>query len=111
MEKKIEIGFDGACKLCNHSVKWLRKHDRNHRLSYKTLPTEAPSVTLSDEAGEWEASTAVLRAMGHLGGRWFILSRIVLIIPKAIRDAIYRTIAQNRHRFFSDSGGDQNNVG
>lgn len=110
MVEKVELGYDRDCKLCNHSINWLRRHDRKGRLSYRALPPGAECVTLSDEAGNWESSTAVLRAMKHLGGGWRMVARILMIVPKPIRDAVYRMIARHRHRWIIHSEASQNNA-
>ena len=108
MAKQAEIGYDGECTFCIHSVNWIRRHDRHCRLSYKALPSGATCVTLQDESGDWNASTAVLRALRHLGGVWRVIAGMLMIVPRPIRDAVYRIIA--RHRHFTGPGGVQNNV-
>ncbi len=110
MEKKIEICYDGDCTFCQSSMRWLRRHDHHDRLSYKNLPKGASSVILRDEEGIWKASTAVLRALGHLGGVWKVMSKILLLIPRPIRDAIYQIIARYRNCFSTRAQATQNNV-
>lgn len=43
-------------------------------------------------------SDAALRAAAHLGGLWRAAAA-VRIVPRPLRDAIYRFIARHRHRF------------
>lgn len=107
MAKKAEIGYDGTCRFCNNSVNWLRRHDRHNRLSFKKLSSDSSCVTLSDDKGTWEASTAALRALKHLGGLWRMVAQVLMIIPRPLRDAIYRTVARKRH-FIVGSGATQN---
>ncbi len=97
MAKKIELGYDGKCELCTYSVDWLRRKDRHNRLSFQELPPDASCVTLSDEKGRWEASTAALRALKHLGFPWNMVAQLLMTIPRPIRDAVYRMIAKRRH--------------
>jgi len=110
MEKKIEVCYDGGCAFCKSSMQWLRKRDHHQRLKYKILPEGASHVILKDEQGTWNASTAALRALGHLGGKWKVISTIMLVIPRPIRDAIYRVIARNRNLFSTHAQVTQNNV-
>jgi predicted DCC family thiol-disulfide oxidoreductase YuxK len=105
--------FDGECGLCNHSVRWLLDHDRRRVLSFAPLQGElathrlAPlasnyrdwSVALWDQAGVHFESDAALRAIACLGGRWR-LARLFLLVPRVIRNGIYRFIARNRIRWF-----------
>lgn len=108
MKEKAEIGYDSGCIFCTHSINWLRRHDRHGRLSYKALPSGASCVTLQDKSGDWKASTAALRALGHLGGMWSVSSKVLLMIPRPIRDRLYCIIA--RHRHITGSEGVQNNA-
>ncbi len=107
MAKKIELGYDGECEFCNYSVDWLRRHDRHNRLSFKELPSGSSCVTLSDEKGTWEASTAALRALKHLGGRWSMVAQVLMVIPRPLRDSAYRMVAIRRH-LITDSGATRN---
>ncbi len=107
MDKKAELRYDGTCEFCNHSVNWLRRHDHHNRLSFEKLPPNASCVTLSDIEGDWEASTAALRALKHLEGLWGIVAQVLMIFPRPFRDAVYRMIARRRH-LIAGSGGARN---
>ena len=110
MSRKIEINYDDQCVFCQRSINWLRKRDRRSRFSYEALPPGASCVTLRDEAGTWQASTAALRALSYLGGGWRIIANALLIIPRPIRDAVYRVIARNRRRLITDCEATQNSA-
>ncbi len=105
--------YDGECGLCDRSVQALIRMDRGHRLRYATLqgetatrllgtlegPSEDWSVKLLDEGRLYDRSTAAIRAATRAGGvgRLFALG---LIVPRPVRDAVYRWIARNRKRWF-----------
>jgi len=110
MSQKIEINYDGECAFCTSSIRWLRQHDHEHQISYKTLPKGASSVIVRDEEGTWKASTAALRVLGHLGGKWKVISRVLMVIPRPIRDACYRIIARNRQHLSIGVQATQNNA-
>ena len=110
MSRKIEIKYDDQCVFCQSSVNWLRKRDSRGRFSYAALPPGASCVTLRDEAGTSQASTAALRALLHLGVGWRITAHALLIIPRPIRDAVYRVIARNRRQRITDCEATQNSA-
>ena len=105
--------FDGECGLCNHTVRWLIARDRQRVLRFAplqgrlaaqkrvVLPADYPDwgVALWDEDGIHYESDATLRAVGRLGGVWR-LAHALLLIPRAIRNGVYRFIARNRIRWF-----------
>ena len=110
MSRKIEINYDDQCVFCQRSVNWLRKRDHRGRISYSALPPGASCVTLRDEAGTSQASTAALRALRHLGGGWRMTANVLLMIPRPIRDAVYRVIARNRRRRVTECEATQNSA-
>jgi predicted DCC family thiol-disulfide oxidoreductase YuxK len=56
-------------------------------------------VVYEDAAGVHSRSTAALRALRALGGAWR-LTRIVELVPRVIRDAVYDWVARHRFRWF-----------
>jgi len=109
--------FDGQCLLCDGSVRFLLRHDRQRRYQFATTssvtgsrwlsasgldPDDPTSFLLVEGERAFQASDAILRVLTGLGGAWrgFALLRLV---PRALRDAAYRLIARNRHRWFGRS--------
>lgn len=122
MNNKIEdiiqhnniILFDEICVLCNGWVKFLLKFDRHARfklasvqstlgqdiLKYYAMPLDHYDTMLTIFEGQlFTESGAFLKVMQHLGFP-FHLVIIGKIIPRFIRDFIYRQIASNRYRIF-----------
>ena len=104
--------FDGVCGLCNRFVDWLLRHDQDSVLRFATLQgrlgaryTSAndkewlSTVVLVDRGRIYDRSTAALRSIGMLGWPWK-LAHGLLVIPRPIRDTVYRFIATNRYRWF-----------
>ena len=105
--------FDGECSLCNRFVDRLVRADRRGVLRIASLQGETGkrllpplpadpaqwSIVLLDEDGTHERSEAVLRAYGHMGG-WRSLASWLRVIPRALRDGIYRFVARRRYRWF-----------
>ncbi len=115
MEHGPILFFDGVCNLCNGSVHFLLKRDREHVFRFASLQSEAahqllsehaPGVELPDsmillqEGSLYTESTAVLRTARVLGGTWSWLYFLFIWIPSPLRDWAYRRVAGNRYRWF-----------
>ena len=107
------VFFDGVCGLCNRVVDVLLRADRTARLRFaplqgdtakRILPPRPPdttgwSVIYVDEHGVHERTDALLAVGGRLGGAWRLIA-VLRLVPRPIRDALYRTIARHRYRWF-----------
>lgn len=108
------IVFDGVCVLCNGWVRFLLRHDRRGRYRFaamqgKTgqrllaahgLDPDDPSSFLLVEGGQsWRDTDAIRRVVTGLGGAWRLAHALVLL-PRLLRNALYRAIARNRYRWF-----------
>ena len=106
--------FDGVCNLCNSSVQFILKRDKQRKFLFGSLQGAAGQAILSKfnlpvnrfnsfvlVEGEqyYTRSTAVLRMLKHLGRGWQLFYAFI-IIPKFIRDAVYNLIARNRYKWF-----------
>lgn len=111
------ILFDGVCNLCNGSVQFILRRDPQARFRFASLQSEAGrrlvteqgldpevlnSVILIEEGRVYRESTAALRIARHMSGAWKLL-RVLVLVPRPIRDAVYRLIARNRYRWFGKS--------
>jgi predicted DCC family thiol-disulfide oxidoreductase YuxK len=114
------ILYDGVCGLCNHLVQFLLKHDREGRLRFASLqsdfaakvlgrhgidPTDLDTVHVIvnyDQPDErvLQRSDAILRAGRELGGFWGASSSIARVVPRPLRDVVYKLVATNRYRMF-----------
>lgn len=106
--------FDGVCNLCNSSVQFIIKHDKNDFFRFAALQSETGQKMLK-EAGlpldflgtfvyfegdkHSTRSTAALRLSKHLNGLWPMFY-ILIIIPAPIRNLFYNLVANNRYTFF-----------
>ena len=60
------------------------------------------TIVLLENDRVYDRSTAALRIARRLNGPWPILYAAI-VIPKFLRDAVYRFIARNRYRWFGRS--------
>ncbi|MFB1097281.1 thiol-disulfide oxidoreductase DCC family protein [Terribacillus sp. JSM ZJ617] len=113
MDSKAIILFDGVCNLCNSSVQFIIKHDKAAYFNFaslqsdlggqlketKQIPDNADSIILMENGKVYMQSSAILRIARNLDGVWK-LAAAALIIPRPIRDMVYRYVAKNRYRWF-----------
>jgi predicted DCC family thiol-disulfide oxidoreductase YuxK len=107
------ILFDGVCNFCNGAVNFVIRNDRKGRFKFAPLQSETgnqlraehnigddvDSIVLIEDGEAYTLSTAALRIARGLDGIWK-LAYALIIIPKSIRDRVYRVIANNRYRWF-----------
>lgn len=107
------IFFDGVCAMCNRFVNLILRVDRRGRFRFAPLQGETAkrllpelaadprrwSVLYLDERGLHAESDASLEVCRRLGGWWWLVS-LGRLVPRWIRDPVYRLIARNRYRWF-----------
>ena len=114
------VFYDGVCGLCNRLVQFLLKHDHEGRLRFASLQSDFAAKVLGrhgfdpkdldtihvvenyDQPDErvLQRSDAILRAGRELGGFWSASSSISKIVPRPLRDVVYKLVATNRYRMF-----------
>jgi len=107
----VIVYFDGYCNVCNRFIDFLIRHDQKGVLKYaplqgstaaKHLPAELRSelstmVLQEDDKLSTESSAAIL-SLAYLGGG-FRLIKLFLLVPRFLRDGIYRWVANHRYLF------------
>lgn len=116
-ETQLIVFFDGVCNLCNRTVQFLIRNDRKHLLTFCSLQSEKGAEATKKAEGQADSpksiifqsgnnyytrSTAVLKIVQTLGGKWALLYPLILI-PRPVRDLFYNLIARNRYRWFGRS--------
>jgi predicted DCC family thiol-disulfide oxidoreductase YuxK len=108
--------FDGQCGLCARSVQFIARRDRRGVFRFaplqgSTAAKECSRLGITRSAGDPDTmilidgeraltrSDAALAIASQLALPWRLL-RIMRIVPRPLRDAAYRWIARNRHRWF-----------
>lgn len=111
MNQGTIIYFDGVCGLCNAFVDFVMRHDSSNVFQFATLQgvhgqelkkqnfPETDSVILFHDGVLYTESGAALMTLKLMGFPWNI-SYILIIVPRFLRDGIYRFIAKNRYRWF-----------
>jgi predicted DCC family thiol-disulfide oxidoreductase YuxK len=106
--------MDARCSLCARGAAWIARHDRAQEFTIIPLQSEVgralmvhygldpadPASWLYVEDGRAFASLdAFVRVGRRLGGVWRGL-RILGVLPRVVRDTLYRLVARNRYRLF-----------
>ena len=107
------IFFDGVCNLCNSSVQFVIKKDKDNKFRFASLQSQAGqeilqqfnlsqsdfnSFILFEDGKLYTRSTAALRVLSQLRGwKW---SRIFNVVPRFLRDGVYNVVARNRYKWF-----------
>ena len=104
--------FDGVCALCSGGARRVMQLDRAGRIAftpaqgalgqalYRHYGLEMDDTYLFVANGRgYSMSSGYFAVAQELGG-WWRLALAGRIVPRFIRDALYRMIARNRYRWF-----------
>ena len=112
--KKI-ILFDGVCNLCNNTVQFVIKNDKEDIFRFTPLQSDTGKKLLTERNIDTEdidsiiliepnvayytKSTAALEIGKYLKGLSTI-SSILLWLPESLRDIVYDFVAKNRYKWY-----------
>lgn len=113
-DKKI-ILFDGVCNLCNSSIQFVIKRDKDDLFRYAALQSEIGQKLISErnidtsnidsiiliEPGiaYYTKSDAALHVGKNLKG-YRTISSVFNLIPSGLRNIIYDFVARNRYKWY-----------
>ena len=107
------IFFDGVCNLCNSSVQFVIKRDKEAKFRFASLQSEAGqqvlqqfrlsqndfnSFLLYEQGKLYTRSTAALRVLAQL--KWWKWAGVFQWVPPFIRNGVYNLVARNRYKWF-----------
>ncbi len=106
--------FDGHCNLCNVWVQFIVKRDSAGTIRFASLQSEAgrrlleehkidenyiESLVFFEEERFSVSSNAALRTLSYLDS-WQKHLIFLAVVPRFLRDLVYRFIARNRYKWF-----------
>lgn len=109
------IVFDGVCVLCSRWVDFILRHDRaslfrlaamqgehgrSLLIAHGLSPDDPVSFLLVDGGVGYSDTDAIARVLRQLGGRWRLAAAMLRVVPRVVRDPVYRWVARNRYRVF-----------
>jgi predicted DCC family thiol-disulfide oxidoreductase YuxK len=115
-EKDIQpvLLFDGVCNMCNSLVIFVIRNDKKGKFKFASLQSDQGQQLLKNlslSTNEFDTfyfiqgnryytkSSAGLKVLKGLDGPWKLLYPLILV-PKPLRDSIYRFVAKNRYKWF-----------
>lgn len=114
-EARGVVLFDGVCNLCAWAVRFIIARDPAGQLRFASLQSaaggrllarhglavtpEPASVVLVEGGRAYTHSEAALRIARRLRAPW-PLAWAAIVVPRPLRDLVYRAIARNRYRWF-----------
>ncbi|GIU82530.1 MAG: DUF393 domain-containing protein [Acidobacteria bacterium] len=116
MENPIVL-FDGDCAFCDASVRFIISRDPKGIFKFAPLrssagkelaekygfdPEKTDSTVLLENGKAYTHSTAVLKIAKRLKGLQWKIFYALILVPKPLRDFVYKIIARNRHKFFKN---------
>ncbi|KWX85906.1 thiol-disulfide oxidoreductase DCC [Paenibacillus riograndensis] len=114
LTNKSVVLIDGVCHLCQGLVRFIIPRDPQGRILFAPLqseisrkltndsglvPGQLSTVVLLENGVCYTESAAVLRIARKLRFPW-PAAYLFIIIPRPLRDALYRLVARNRYRWF-----------
>lgn len=112
MNEKPILLIDHECTLCSSLVAFIERKGAGDKFRILSLYKEDgkqvlvenglsadydDSVVLIDEANVYLHSEAAIRLAAKLGGAWRFLIWLK-VVPRPMRDWVYRMIAKHRHK-------------
>lgn len=113
-EARAIIVFDAECLLCSANAQFVLRHDRAARFMLASMqsdagialyrkfgidPADPDTMILVEGDRVRRDSEAVLAIWAGLGWPWRAAA-LLRLVPRALRDPVYRCIARNRYRLF-----------
>jgi predicted DCC family thiol-disulfide oxidoreductase YuxK len=106
--------FDGVCNLCNGFVKFIIQRDPEGIFHFASLQSEAGQALLAEyglpresmdttvliENGQAYTHADVALRMAPRLNIWWSWVRLLWVVPRPIRNAVYNWVARNRYRWF-----------
>lgn len=114
MDNRYIVIFDGVCNFCNAAVNFIIKRDPNGIFAFTPMQSELAHELIARYSVTNEGidtfllikkdqcfvfSSAALEITKDLTGLWYLFN-ILKLVPRPIRDAIYKVFARNRYKLF-----------
>jgi predicted DCC family thiol-disulfide oxidoreductase YuxK len=107
------ILYDGVCVFCSRWIRFIAARDTDSRFRFTAIQSgygtrlarafgidpDDPDTNAVIHGGEaYFKSDAALTVLSKLPGWGWV--RVLRLVPKGLRDAVYNLVARNRYRIF-----------
>lgn len=114
MGPKATIVFDATCVLCSANAQFVLRFDRRGYFRLAAMqgdlgrslheafgidPAFPDTLIVVSDGEALRNSDAVLAIWSNLGWPWRALA-VARLVPRILRDPLYRMVARNRYRLF-----------
>ena len=102
--------YDGDCAFCHATVRLAISQDHARRLSFAPLagplgkalhrcePASSDTIVLIHEGRHDLKSRAVAGVLEHIGGVWFLVGKLLRLVPRPLADAAYDAVGRVRYK-------------
>jgi predicted DCC family thiol-disulfide oxidoreductase YuxK len=108
--------YDGSCGFCQNSVQFILRNERTEEIYFAPLQSDFaeqikkdhPEILTIDSIIFLKGkdllieSNAALELASYLKAPYYF-AKYVRLVPKGLRDSVYRLLAKNRHRLIRNS--------
>ena len=122
LKNRLLVVYDGECGFCNRSIRWLLRRDRKDRLRFaassdpaiaELLASHGVSASIASAGPDTilvfrntgmpieellVRSNAILACLKVLPQPWPAFAILLRLIPRPLRESMYRLIASQRYR-------------
>ena len=109
------VFYDGNCALCHGSVRFMLSEEQAGTLQFSPLQgklfactvSEAQRMALGDsfvvetpDGKILSEADAAIYLLDNIGGLWSLLSRVMRLVPRRLRNWAYHVVGDRRYRIF-----------
>ncbi|MFC7337548.1 thiol-disulfide oxidoreductase DCC family protein [Haloferula chungangensis] len=111
--KQIIIAFDGDCLMCSRAIRWVADRDHADLIRFTRLQDPIGQQMIAESGSKpldsmlvlndgevLSGSSAVIVILETLGGFLKVPAILGKMVPRPLRDALYKFIAVHRYQWF-----------
>jgi predicted DCC family thiol-disulfide oxidoreductase YuxK len=114
-DRPVLVLFDGVCRFCVGGLGFVMPRDPDLRVRFAAMQSpvgrallrrhglpldDFKSFAVIADGVALQRSAAVIRIALAMRQPWPLLGRLLRLLPRALRDAVYDGVARNRYRWF-----------
>lgn len=105
--KQTALYYDGDCAFCTACARLVKRWDHQQKIALHPLQDSEhakadscyESILFVRGSYQSQYSRAVIDVLKTLGGVWWLLGGLLWLVPRPIRDYVYRFVGARRYWF------------